>query len=156
MIKIIDYVLFFYCKNSLSPTPQASLTPLVEPSESLTCDENVSSKKSQLLCNNSYSRSPSPTATTLTDEVKKLAIHTSDPDINSKFKTNSPLASSSNLTSTASKPDADQHLRLMSHNNNNNNNSSENNGRKWHCLVSQKYFYDRVKKCVHAYDSTPN
>lgn len=120
---------------SLSPTPQETITQLVEPCESLIksniSDENLSSKKTQLsLCNNISSNSssrnsplietsPTTTTATLIDEVKKLSLHTSDPDILSKFKTNSPLASSSNLTQQQ-----------------NNNNSSENNTRKWHCLVS--------------------
>lgn len=73
--------------------------------------------------------SPLSTTTSLVDDVKKLEIRTSDPDLNRKFKTNSPLASSSNL----SKPDpAVENLRLCSNNNENNSRKSE---LKWQCAV---------------------
>jgi len=75
-----------------------------------------------------------PTATMeevpLVDDVKKLSIRTSDPDL-SKFKTksNSPLASSSNL----SRPDASMENLRLCYNNENNSRKSE---LKWQCSVS--------------------
>jgi hypothetical protein len=135
----------YFSLYSLSPTPpQTSITSLLESNETLSDDP---SKKNQL-CNLPTSRnSPSPTTTTaLIDEVKKLSLHTSDPDIISKFKTSSPLASSSNLTqqqqqqnSTKSTSDVAERLCY------NNNNNSESN-RKWHCLVSLIIFL--FKSCV--------
>ena len=131
--------------SSLSPTPQASITSLVE----ATCESpNKSDESQRKLCNsprnNSKSvkrESPPPTITaspiTLIDEVKKLEIYTSDPDLSSiKSKTNSPLASSSNL----SKPDpASENLRLSCNNNENNSRKSE---LKWQCLVCSKITCD--------------
>lgn len=66
-----------------------------------------------------------PTAASLVDAVKKLEIHTSDPDLSRRFKSNSPLASSSNLSK------ADPELRLC----NNNENNSRKSELKWHCSV---------------------
>lgn len=120
---------------SLSPTPQASVTSLVE----TTCESPKKSDESQRkLCNSprnnsqSVKRDSPPPATspiTLVDDVKKLEIHTSDPDLTKKSKTYSPLASSSNL----SKPDpAHENLRLCYNNNENNSRKSD---LKWHCLV---------------------
>lgn len=70
----------------------------------------------------------SPTTALLVDDVKKLEIRTSDPDLGGRFKSNSPLASSSNL----SKPDPSdgQSLRLC------NDSNSRKSELKWHCLVS--------------------
>lgn len=159
----INYQLLY----SLSPTPpQTSITSqLVESCESLkinSSNDEISSLKitQSSLCNSSNSRNsssplidsssptntPSTLDTTLIEEVKKLALHSSDPEI-SKFKTNSPLASSSsNLIEqqqiSNTKSDAEhhqqlQHMRLSHYNNNNNSNNNENNNlRKWHCLVS--------------------
>lgn len=116
----------------------------MEPVESL---NDISDENSRKLCNNSSSprnsifinrNDSSPTASLL-DDVKKLEIHTSDPDINGKFhnKNNSPLASSSNLaaTTTTTKSDA-ENLRLCYNNNNN-----ENNNRKWFCSVSISLYF---------------
>lgn len=115
--------------NSLSPTPPTSITSLVETTSE---SPNKSDDSQRTLCNsprnNSVRDSPPPATALLIDEVKKLHIHTSDPDLSRRFKTNSPLASSSNL----SKPDpAVENLRL-SYNNENNSRKSE---LKWHCLV---------------------
>lgn len=135
MVEIIIKIIVLPC--SLSPTPQASITSLVEAtSESL----NTSDENQRKLCNsprnntnNSQSvkrDSPPPTSATpftLVDEVKKLEIRTSDPDLSKKSKTNSPLASSSNL----SKPDpASENLRLSY-----NENNSRKSELKWQCLV---------------------
>ena len=121
----------------------------MEPVESL---NDISDEISRKLCNNSPRNSifinrndSSPTASLL-DDVKKLEIHTSDPDINGKFqqnnKNNSPLASSSNLaattTTTTTKSDA-ENLRLCY-----NNNNSENNNRKWQCSVNIN-----INSCMH-------
>lgn len=118
---------------SLSPTPQTSITSLVEttresPNKS---DENKLCNSPRNNTNSQVIKRDSPTTALLVDDVKKLEIHTSDPDLSSKFKNNSPLASSSNL----SKPDpADsQSLRLC---NNNDSNVSRKSEMKWHCLVS--------------------
>lgn len=121
---------------SLSPTPQASINSLVE----TTCESpNKSDESQRKLCNsprNNTNRSqsikrdspqPPPTTASLIDDVKKLEICTSDPDLR-KFKTNSPLASSSNL----SKPDPAENLRLCYNNNENNSRKSE---LKWQCSV---------------------
>ncbi|KAL7047012.1 hypothetical protein ACKWTF_002765 [Chironomus riparius] len=137
---------------SLSPT-LTETTTLVEPVESR---NDISDENSRKLCNNSSSprnsifinrNDSSPTASLL-DDVKKLEIHTSDPDINGKFqnnKNNSPLASSSNLaattTTTTTKSDA-ENLRLCYNNNNN-----ENNNRKWQCSVCTYSNYPKSIKC---------
>lgn len=118
---------------SLSPTPQTSIRSLVEttresPKKS---DENQLCNSPRNNTNSQIIKRDSPTTALLVDDVKKLEIHTSDPDLSSKFKNNSPLASSSNL----SKPDpADsQSLRLC---NNNDSNVSRKSEMKWHCMVS--------------------
>jgi hypothetical protein len=123
----IPTIFFVY---SLSPTSQASITPLLEQSEShsnIISDENEQIRQ---LCNISSPRntkkqdSSSPIASLLVEEVKKLEIHTSDPDISRLSKTSSPLASSSNLTKDT------ECVRF----------NNENNNRKWHCSVSDKCF----------------
>lgn len=127
---------------SLSPTPQASITSLVES----TCESPDKSEESQRkLCNSPRNNtntsqsikrdSPPPTTAALADDVKKLEIRTSNPDLSRRFKTNSPLASSSNL----SKPDpAVENLRLCYNNNENNSRKSE---LKWHCSVTTRSSY---------------
>jgi hypothetical protein len=121
---------------SLSPTPPASITSLVE---TLCESPNKSDENQRKLCNSPRNNinssqymkrdSPTPTTESLIEDVKKLEIHTSDPDLSRRFKTNSPLASSSNL----SKPEsAVENLRLCPNNNENNSRKSE---LKWHCMV---------------------
>jgi hypothetical protein len=132
----------FVCFCSLSPTPPASITSLVDAScESP--DKSDENENQRLLCNSPRNNtnssqsikrdSPLPTTASLVDDVKKLEIRTSDPDLNRKFKTNSPLASSSNL----SKPDpAVENLRFSSNNNENNSRKTE---LKWQCVVGVCY-----------------
>lgn len=136
---IVDSICKKLCNfSSLSPTPQASITSFVEATSE---SPNRSDEDHQKLCNsprNSINSSesvkrdsPTPTTAsliTLIDEVKKLEIHTSDPDLNKKSKTNSPLASSSNLA----KPDSLNEMRLSCNNSENNSRKSE---LKWQCLV---------------------
>lgn len=129
-MKILDIV------NSLSPTPQTPTLSLLETQrESPECDEN------EKLCNSPRNNSAasarinspllkrdSPTALSLIDDVKKLEIRTSNPDLNKQHKSNSPLASSSNL----SKQDPSSDNLRLCYNNENNCRKTET---KWQCSV---------------------
>lgn len=133
---------------SLSPTPRTPTLSLHETQREPTkCDEN------EILCNSHSPRlgspasarniSPlsslkrdSPTAISLIDDLKKLEIRTttSSSDLSKLHKSNSPLASSSNLSKQD--PSIDN-LRLLSQQHNNNeNNICRKPEAKWHCSVS--------------------
>lgn len=131
---------------SLSPTPQASITSLVEAG----CEPpNISDESQRKLCNSPRNNtntsqsikrdSPPPSIGSIVDEVKKLEIRTSNPGLSRRHKTNSPLASSSNL----SKPDPTaENLRLSS--NNNNENNSRKSEVKWHCSVRRYHVFSKL------------
>ncbi|CRK95779.1 CLUMA_CG009236, isoform A [Clunio marinus] len=112
---------------SLSPTPQTAITPLVETISESPMNSDESQRK---LCNSPRNNTKRDTITTasLVEEVKKLEIRTSDPDLSSKCKASSPLASSSNLTKDP------EH----------NNRKSE---VKWQCMACTYENYPRSIKC---------
>lgn len=151
---------------SISLSPPASITPIIEAPKiesppaikkihNANPDNDSNPKPNNLICNLNCSQSsqciqcstkrePSPTTDTthLIEDVRKLNIRTSNPDLSSSnlIKNNSPLASSSNLTIT----DPNDGLRLCSSNETLNKKSEL----KWQCFVSKCFIVVFLFVCL--------